>query len=491
MRTAARTSRLALPALVLGALAVALVAAVGVAGPAPSAVADTVAEVASTATVQTVTETRTDDGVVTTASEPEKLGGYLGDISPTWAWYVDGAGDAAAYDIVATGLRTVYTAATAWNGTSYDMELAKYVDGTQRWVRLYNGSAGGYDRGEALAARGSRIYVAGRRDPSGDDAGDMLVACWDSSGNLIWKKAYSGSHLLDEAVDVAVDGEGNVTVIGYSQTPTTAYDWVVISYKPDGTRRYVQRYDGPAHLSDAPAKMLLDSSGRVYVVGYSTSAINGSDAMVIKYSATGTRLWTRRFNGSGNAGDGALALRARPGGGVYVAGSTTSIGSDYDALVLAYTSDGTRLWAVAEKGAGGGDPQRFNDLEVEPDGDLVCGGYDYSSPTQDRFAAYYHPAGDWFMRAWSGSTEWHEQISVMAKDSQGGMYHTGTMGAATGTQIMTYRECEGGTYWYCSWPTAPTGYYSAEAIATYGVNAYVAGYESYSGYDECVLGHVY
>ena len=442
--------------------------------------------------MQSVTKTRTADGVVTTVTEPEKLDTWLGEITPTWSWYVDGTGDAAAYDIVATGLRTAYTAATAWSGSSYDMELAKYVDGEQRWARLYNGPVGGYDRGEAVAARGNAIYVAGSRDPSGDDWADVLLVRWDSSGNLVWKKAYdSGSHLIDEAVDVAVDGDGNVTLVGYSQTSTTGLDWVVISYRPDGTRRYVQRYDGPAHLTDAPAKMLLDSAGRVYVVGYSTSAANGSDAMLIKYSATGARLWAKRFNGSGNGADNALALRARPGGGVYVAGSTTSIGPDQDALALAYTSAGTRLWAVVEAGSGGGDPQCFNDLEVEPDGDVVCGGYDYLTLTQDRFAAYCHPNGVPFQWSWWYSDAYNEQISAMAKDSQGGVYLTGTMGTATGTQIATERDCQGGAAWYCYWPVAPTASYTADAIAVYGVNAYIAGYESTGGFDEVVLGHVY
>ena len=67
-------------------------------------------------------------------------------------------------------------------------------------------------------------------------------------------------------------------------------DWVVISYKADGTRRWVARYDGPAHLTDEAARMVVDSSGNVYVAGYSDSAANGHDALVAKYSKAGDRL---------------------------------------------------------------------------------------------------------------------------------------------------------------------------------------------------------
>jgi len=491
MRSAHSKSRLGLLVLSLGVLLAVVGAASALAGSAPSGVVETEAGIPVTS--QTVTQTQEGDGLVTTTTEPEQLSTFVVDFTPAWTWYVDGTGDAAAYDIVATGLRTVYTAATAWNGSTYDLEVAKYVDGAQRWARLYNGPANGYDRGEAVAARGSAIYVAGRRDPSGADTGDVLLTRWDTAGNLLWKKAYdSGSHQLDEAVDVAVDGDGNVVVAGYSETTATGNDWVVISYRPDGTRRWVRRYDGPSHLADLPRKIVVDSSGRTYVAGYSQSATNGLDALVVKYSATGTKLWARRFNGSGSGADEALSLRLRPGGGVYVAGYTTSATTARDGLLLGFTGAGSRLITVAETGAAvDADWQQFNDVEVLPGGDIICAGYDYYLTSQDRFYVKYHPTGAYYEKGWRFS-EWAEYVVALAKDTQGGIYLTGTMGTATGIQIFTQRMSNGtGTGWYSGWPGTPTGNHEPAAIATYGVNAYVAGFESYSGFDEIVLGYVY
>ena len=62
---------------------------------------------------------------------------------------------------------------------------------------------------------------------------------------------------------------------------------------------------------------------------------------------------------------------------------------------------------------------------------------------------------------------------------------------AAGTQIYTRRLRAGGSEWGCFWPEAPTADREPQAIAVNGVNAYIAGYESYSGFDEVVLGHVY
>jgi hypothetical protein len=433
------------------------------------------------------------DGVVTTTTTPEQLGTWIGYIAPTWSYSPDTPGSDAAYDGVATGLRTLYTVATVWNGASYDLQLAKFVDGVRTWERSYDGPAGGYDRGQAIAARGSAIYTVGRRDPAGADTGDLLVNRWDASGNLVWTRTYdSGARLHDEAVDVALDGDGNVNVIGYSRTPATSDDWVLVSYKADGARRYVRRLDGPAHLDDRPVKMAVDSAGNVYMIGAGASATNGWDALVAKYSKAGARLWMRRYNGSANGSDEALSLRLRPGGGVYVCGHTMSVATNQDGLLLAYNAAGTRLFAALSAGTGGTTPQAFNDLEVLSDGRIICGGYDSFTGTLDRFQAVFYATGTSQGAGGAGTAAYNEQIQALAKDVQGGVYLSGTWGTATGPQIWTSRRRDGGSEWDSDWPATPAAGFEVSALAVKGVNVYVIGSNSGSdGWDQTVLGYVY
>jgi hypothetical protein len=476
----------------LSALLVLAAAGSTLAGAASSEVARAADEGSLAGASQTITETQTPDGVVTTTSEPERLGAWLGEIVPTWPHAMGTTGDDALYDVVASGLRTIYAVGVKWNGSDFDLHLVKYVNGAPSWERLYDGPAHGYDRGLAVAARGSVIYTAGRRDPAGADEGDILLIRWGAAGNRVWTRTYdSGSQLFDQAVDVAVDGDGNVTVVGVSQRPASQYDWVVVSYKADGTRRYVQRFDGPAHLNDEPSQMLLDPAGGIYVAGYSASATNGTDAFLIKYSKAGARLWARRYNGSGNGEDRAVSMRARPGDGVYVAGWTYRTATGQDALLLAYTASGSRLFATPEVGFGTGtSAQAFNDLEVLPNGHIICGGYDHWSGTMDRFQAQYLPTGAEHMRAVTNS-DYSESITAMAKDRQGGVYFTGTWGTATGAQVLTTRMCAGGGEWVSHWPAIPAASYSPTAIAVNGVNAYIVGWSISGGFDEFALGHVY
>jgi len=440
--------------------------------------------------------------VVTADPAPENLGFYAGAVSPTWLQTVGSmhlAGDAAA-DAVATGLRTVYVAGYVTFG-SRDLSLAKYVDGAEAWVGMYDGPAHGSDEALAVAARGTAIYTAGERTTLRGDT-DLLLIRWDASGKRVWTRAYdSGSRKNDTAADVAVDGDGNVTVIGTSVSAAGGSDWVVISYRPDGTRRWVQRYDGPAHLTDEAARMAIDSSGNVYVVGYSRSATKGDDALVAKYSKAGDRLWVRRYNGEGNGLDEAYSVRARPGGGVYVAGITYRPTTGYDGLLLAYNASGTRLFAVA--GWGGlstsiTEAQAFLDLEVLPGGDILCGGYDeryIDGYAMDRYQAQYSPAGVLREQKWTFSGgAWSEWITDLAKDGQGGVYITGTYAtSSTASQIYTQRVRAGGTTWGSRWPTTPTSRDVPAAIAVKGVNAYVVGrhYNTTTDYDQVLLGYVY
>lgn len=403
-------------------------------------------------------------------------------ITPTWvqsgAW-----GDN--MDGVATAPRTVYATGRRSGDSSADLSLTKYVDGALRWEHLYDGPAQRMDLGCAIAARGAAIYTAGVRQSLRGDL-DLVLVRWDSAGNRLWARAYDSGARLDEwAHDVAVDGDGNVTVIGSSGTPTTENDWVVISYKADGTQRYVRRYDSPAHLADSPSKMLVDSAGSVYVAGTSESLTNGMDALLIKYSKAGDRLWTRRYNGTASAYDTATSLRARPGGGVYVAGRTESVGSGYDGLLLAYTAAGTRLFAVAETGSdmSADSGQIFFDLEVLPGGDVICGGAT-AGESVDRFWAVYSPTGELGERTVDGTGD---GITHMAKDGQGGVLLTGTASDSTGVQVLTERISIGGTSWRCIWPEAPASDYEPTAVFTNGVNAYIVGISA----QPFVLGHVY
>src|SRR6266704_2776937 len=83
-----------------------------------------------------------------------------------------------------------------------------------------------------------------------------------------------------------------------------------------GAKLWVQRYNGPGNGSDAASSVAVSSGGgTVFVTGASTGATSFSDYLTVAYNAaTGARLWTARYNGPGNGGDGAASVAVSPDG---------------------------------------------------------------------------------------------------------------------------------------------------------------------------------
>jgi hypothetical protein len=61
----------------------------------------------------------------------------------------------------------------------------------------------------------------------------------------------------------------------------------------------VRVYSGPGNGDDYPVAIAVDTSGNVFVSGYSFGRGSGFDHATIKYSGAGVPLWTNRFDGPG------------------------------------------------------------------------------------------------------------------------------------------------------------------------------------------------
>ncbi len=137
-------------------------------------------------------------------------------------------------------------------------------------------------------------------------------------------------------------------------------------------------FGGP--INDAPYAVVVDTDGNVYMAGRTSSpsniAFNGhqntmnnnqeaySDAMLIKFNSEGDRLWSTYYGGTHDDEGHAVAVDAE--GNVYMAGRTqsnfggisttgahqVSMGGFYDAFLVKFDSNGTRLWGTYFGGNG-------------------------------------------------------------------------------------------------------------------------------------------
>ena len=99
--------------------------------------------------------------------------------------------------------------------------------------------------------------------------------------------------------------------------------------------------------SDEGYSVAVDSSGNVYVCGYS-NASGSDDCIIAKYNTSGTIQWQRSLGGSGS--DEGYSVAVDSSGNVYVCGRSSASGSD-DCIIAKLPGDGSGTGAYNVGGA--------------------------------------------------------------------------------------------------------------------------------------------
>jgi hypothetical protein len=196
----------------------------------------------------------------------------------------------------------------------------------------------------------------------------------------VWAKTYSGSGAggyFDGASKVIADSHGNVYVTGSSYQPGTLADFATMKYGASGTALWTNRYDGPAHLNDGGRFLGLDGDDNVYVAGGSEASNSIQDIALVKYSAAGTSMWTNRYNSYGTNFEQMSGLAVDKAGNAYITLSTFIQGGPPSAYVtLKYEPLGHPVWTNRYNAAAGG-PDTAIDVGVDSEGNVLVAGTTY------------------------------------------------------------------------------------------------------------------
>jgi len=296
---------------------------------------------------------------------------YLSNGDTAWVRRYNGPGNSGdcASALAVDGSGNVYVTGRSMYSGDYDYATIKYnSNGDTAWVRRYNGPGNSGDCASALAVDGSgNVYVTGGSIGSGTDY-DYATIKYNSNGDTAWVRRYNGSGNSGDYVHaLAVDGSGNVYVTGMSPGSVTSDDYVTIKYLSNGDTAWVRRYKESESSGDYAYDLAVDGSGNVYVIGGSWGSGTSYDYATIKYLPTGNTAWVRKYNGPGNLDDFAYAIAVDGSGNVYVTGGSNGSGTALDyATIKYYQSD----FAAAVNYGAGDAPRSFFCADLDGDTDL-------------------------------------------------------------------------------------------------------------------------
>lgn len=204
-------------------------------------------------------------------------------------------------------------------------------------------------------------YVAGPTNPffinygvggiALDRAGNVFVTskttiAYSNDGLPLWTNDYPG----EQATAIAVDpSSGSVYVSGISTgVPTSnSEQYVTIKYSNTGSPLWTNSliFSDDGAVFDK-AFLALGNDGTAFVAGLSQFASAWPNYVTVAYSSHGTPLWTNGYNGPGNGSDSPVGIAVDKYDNVFVTGASTYL-KDFDfqdTATIAYSVTGTPLW---------------------------------------------------------------------------------------------------------------------------------------------------
>lgn len=238
------------------------------------------------------------------------------------------------------GRTTVAQTAYLGNNETKIVTVQFETNGAVRWLAHYalGTNTGNNVTAMAVDAAGN-IYLGGTS--SSYEATRLLVVKYDSAGSLIWEASHSSlSNRYEYLSAIGLDAAGNIYVTGSVYLEDEPQDFLTVKFDATGTQQWSRRYGSSAISSDTASDLKVDAAGFVYVFG--TTVDTSARLTTIKYDGDGNVVWVRSHE-CGTQGN-AVALRIDSAGNAVVTGTAADGEGNTDVATLKYDANGALLW---------------------------------------------------------------------------------------------------------------------------------------------------
>jgi hypothetical protein len=311
---------------------------------------------------------------------------------------------------------------------------------------------------------------------------------------LDWTRQFA-TNGTDSSSGVSCDGTGNVYISGVTYgnlggLNAGSSDAFLSKYDSAGNRVWMRQFG--TNLSDVGTSVSADRMGNVYISGYTSGNIAGSnvpgtDAFLSKYNDAGDLLWTRQLEASRNWNSvRSNGVSADSFGNVYMSGSGSLTGTSWgpgDAFVSKYNSVGDFLWTRQLRTNGydvssGVSADGFGNVYISGFTDGNLGGTNVGS--YDAFVTKYNGNGNLLWTRQIG-TDGYDISNGVSADGLGNVYISGyTYGNLANTNEGLYDafvskyDSAGNILWIRQLGTSTLAH--SKAVSADGLgNVYISG----------------
>ncbi|PSR53062.1 hypothetical protein AHMF7605_05740 [Adhaeribacter arboris] len=312
-----------------------------------------------------------------------------------------------------------------------------------KWNKRFGGSGADVfsrmirtaDFGYLLAGHSSSP-TSGDKSQGTQGRKDFWLVKTDGDGNKLWDKRYGGQE--DDFLNALIATNDGGYLLGgnslsgksgdKSQASRGGKDYWVVKINANGVKQWDKRFGGTGE-DDLRALVQLPS-GDYMLAGYSASGTSGdkteasrggSDYWVVKINSAGTKLWDKRFGGSGEDWleatllntDGSMLLGGRSASGQNGDKSQASRGGR-DYWLVKINANGVKQWDKRYGGSGDDDLQA---LTRTSEGNYLLGGTSASAANGDKSQGSRGENDFWIITINnSGAKLWDKRFGGSASD---------------------------------------------------------------------------
>jgi gliding motility-associated-like protein len=298
----------------------------------------------------------------------------------------------------------------------------------------------------------------------GVNSGDFWIMKLDEFGVKIWDYRYGGAQ-QEIGIDMIPLADGSIILAGVSSSGISGersqacwgyLDYWMIKIDAAGNKLWDKRFG--TNSADYFTEIIQTQDGGFVLGGYTEGGISGDktetawdigayeyDYWIVKTDASGNKLWDKRYGGTEyeqmdglvELADGSLMLGGHSGSGINGDKTAPQAGlGDY--WVVKTDANGNYIW---DKKYGGNLEEKFYDMIVDSDNNVLLGGYsrsdDGGDKTDDAYndVTYGNTSDFWIVKIdadgnilWDnvyGGINFEDEFGNILQTSDGGYLFTG------------------------------------------------------------------